>query len=329
MMEINETYIKHWSELGARGAFGKAMLYLGETREDLVVLTADLSDATRVTEFREKYPQKFYNIGIAEQNMVGIASGMALAGKTVFATTFAAFAAMRSCEQLRTDMGYQKANVKLIGADAGVVMGTLGNTHYAVEDISIVRAMPYVAILSPADGLEIVKSTLAAAEYQGPVYMRLTGARNNPIVYKEDYKFEIGKAVTINEGKDAAIFATGTMVAIALAAADTLKEQGITVRVVDIHTIKPLDTEVIKKAVRETGLIVTAEEHSILGGLGAAIAEVVAEEGNAPKLVRVGLPDSFGPIGTYAEQLERYGLTADNIAAVILERLGKNKNWRV
>lgn len=321
MLEINEASIKTWSEIGSRGAFGKAMLYLGETMDDLAVITADLSDASRVTEFRKRYPDKFYNVGIAEQNMVGIASGLALAGKTVFATTFAAFASMRCCEQLRTDMCYQKANVKLIGVDSGIVMGTLGNTHYAIEDISIVRGMPNLVILSPADGLEIVKATIAAALYKGPVYLRLTGGRNNPIVYKEDYNFDIGKAVTLREGKDVAIFATGTMVAVTLQAADLLKGKGIAARVVDIHTIKPLDAEVIKKAAKETGLIVTVEEHNILGGLGAAVAEIVAEEGNAPRLVRIGLPDSFGPIGTYAEQLERYGLTGENIANIVIRNL--------
>ncbi len=321
MLEINEKTINTLSEIGSRGAFGKAMLYLGETMDDLVVVTADLSDATRVTEFRKRYPHKFYNVGIAEQNMVGIASGLALAGKTVFATTFAAFASMRCCEQLRTDMCYQKANVKLVGADGGVVMGTLGNTHYAIEDISIVRGMPNIVILSPADGLEIVKATIAAAYYKGPVYLRLTGGRNNPIVYREDYKFEIGKAITLKEGKDVTIFATGSLVAVALQAADLLNSKGISARVVDIHTIKPLDDEVIKKAIRETGLIVTVEEHNILGGLGAAVAEIVAGEGNAPRLVRIGLPDSFGPIGTYAEQLERYGLTGENIANTVINKL--------
>lgn len=321
MNEINEAFIKELSELGARGAFGKAMMFLGEKMDDLVVMTADLADATRVTQFRKKFPDKFYNIGIAEQNLVGVAAGMALAGKTVFATTFAAFAAMRSCEQLRTDMGYMKTNVKLIGADAGVVMGTLGNTHYAVEDISIVRAMPYITLLSPSDSLSIYKATIAAAEYKGPVYLRLTGAKNNPIVYREDFKYEIGKAITVREGKDATIIATGSMVANAMGAAKLLGDKGISVTVVDMHTIKPLDESVIKKAVSETGLIVTAEEHSILGGLGAAVAEIVAAIGNAPKVIRVGLPDSFGPIGTYADQLERFSLTAVDIANVVLKNL--------
>jgi transketolase len=321
MITINESNVKKWSEIGSRGAFGEAMLHLGETMADLVVVTADLADATRVTEFRKRFPRKFYNVGIAEQNMVGIASGLALAGKTVFATTFAAFAAMRCCEQLRTDMGYQKANVKLIGADGGVVMGTLGNTHYAVEDISIVRAMPNIVVMSPADGLEIVKATLAVAEYKGPVYFRLTGARDNPVVYRDDYGFEIGKAVTLREGKDVALFATGAMVANAVSAAKGLGSRGISARVVDFHTIKPLDADVIRKAVKETGLIVTVEEHSILGGLGAAVAEIMAEEGNAPRLVRIGLPDSFGPIGTYAEQLRRYRLTDKDIEETVVAKL--------
>lgn len=259
--------------------------------------------------------------------MIGIASGLALAGKTVFATTFAAFAAMRCCEQVRTDMCYQKANVKLVGADAGVVMGTLGNTHYAVEDISIIRAMPNIIILSPADGLEIVKATLAAAKYNGPVYIRLTGARNNPIVYEEDYNFEIGKAITVREGKDVTIFATGAMVSISIGAGDLLLDKGISVKVVDMHTIKPIDADIIRKAVRETELIISVEEHNVLGGLGAAIAEVIAEEGNAPPLVRIGLPDRFGPIGTYTEQLQRYGLTAENIADTIISNLKKSNKF--
>jgi transketolase len=323
MNKIDEAFIKALSEVGSRGAFGRAMLQLGETMDTLVVVTADLADATRVTEFRKRFPAKFINVGIAEQNMVGIATGLAMAGKTVFATTFAAFAALRSCEQLRTDMGYQKANVKLVGADGGVVMGTLGNTHYALEDISVVRAMPNITLLSPADGLEIYKTTLAAAEHTGPVYIRLTGGGDNPIVYHEDYKFEIGKAITLTEGRNVTLFATGSMVAAAVGAARLLKDAGVSARVVDIHTIKPLDTQTIIKAVHETGLLVTVEEHSIIGGLGAAVAEAVAGEGNAPRLIRIGLPDSFGPIGTYHEQLERYGLTDKHIAEKVIAGLKK------
>ncbi len=321
MLQINDANIKYWSEIGPRGAFGQAMMDIGENTDDVVVLTADLSDATRITTFKQKYPHKFFNVGIAEQNLIGIAAGMALAGKTVIATTFAAFAAMRCCEQVRTDVGYQKANVKILGADGGVVMGTLGNTHYAVEDISIMRGCPNITILSPADGLEIIKATWASVKFKGPVYLRLTGGRNNPIAYRKDYDFEIGKAVTMTEGKDVAIIATGTLVAISMEAAELLKKKGIAARVINMHTIKPIDEDAIKRAVKETKLIVSAEEHSILGGLGAAVAEVMAEQGNAPKLVRVGLPDSFGPIGTYEEQMERYNLTSKYISDTIIKNL--------
>lgn len=321
MIEINETNLKHWSEIGSRGAFGVAMMELGASMNDLVVLTADLADATRVAQFKKKFPHKFYNVGIAEQNMIGIACGLAMTGKTVFATTFAAFASMRACEQVRTDMGYMQQNVKLVGADAGVVMGTLGNTHYAVEDVAIVRAMPYLTVLSPSDGLEIIKATLAAAHHKGPVYIRLTGAKNNPIIYREGFDYEIGKAVTLKEGNDATIIATGAMVAQSLEAARLLEAKGIAVRVIDMHTIKPLDHDVIGKAVKETGVIVTVEEHSIIGGLGSAVCEVVAEIGNAPKVIKVGLPDRFDNIGTYGKQLERFGLTVNDIANAVSDHL--------
>ena len=246
---------------------------------------------------------------------------MALGGRTVVATTFAAFASMRACEQVRTDMGYMKANVKLIGADAGVVMGTLGNTHYAVEDIGCLRSLPYLTILSPADGMEIVKATFAAVEMDGPVYIRLTGGRGLPIVYEHDFGYEIGKAVTLREGKDVTLIGTGSMVYYSLEAAKILSSKGINARVVDMHTIKPLDEGAVIKAAKETGLIVTVEEHNIIGGLGAAVAEIVSGIGNAPEQIRIGLPDSFGPIGTYEHQLKRYGLCAEDIAKKVIDHI--------
>ncbi len=321
MLQINSENIKTWSKIGPRGAFGVAMMELGETRDDVIAVTADLSDATRITQFKDKYPEKFYNIGIAEQNLIGIACGMAKEGKTVFATTFAAFASMRCCEQVRTNMGYMKLNVKLLGADGGIVMGTLGNTHYAVEDLAIIRSMPYLTVLSPADGLETIKATIAAAQMNGPVYIRLTGGADNPVVYNEDYDYEIGKAITLKEGRDITMIATGTMVAQSVEASRILEQNGLSVRLINMHTIKPLDTDVIKKACAETSAIVTVEEHSVIGGLGGAVAEVIAGIAGSPRQIFIGLPDLFGKIGTYRHQLERYALTGPQIAQRILAEI--------
>ena len=313
-MEFTAEKIAKLSELGSRGSFGAAMMEIGATNDNVFVMTADLGDATRVTQFGKAYPDKYLNIGICEQNLVAAASGMALGGRVVVATTFAAFASMRANEQVRTDMGYMKANVKLIGADGGVVMGTLGNTHYAIEDIGCLRSFPYLTILSPADGVEIVKATFAAVEMDGPVYIRLTGAAGLPIVYERDFDYQIGEAVTLREGKDVTLIATGSMVYYSLEAAKILAAKGVDARVVDMHTIKPLDDAAVIKAAKETGLIVTVEEHNVLGGLGSAVAEVVSGIGNAPRQIRIGLPDSFGEIGTYKYQLKRYGLTGEDIA---------------
>lgn len=320
-MNFTKEQVKKLSDLGPRGAFGEAMMEIGATNDSVFVMTADLGDATRVSQFGRAYPDKYLNAGIAEQDLVGAAAGMALTGRTVVATTFAAFASMRACEQVRTDMGYMRANVKLIGADGGVVMGTLGNTHYAVEDIGVLRSCPYLTILSPADGVEIVKAVNAAIEMDGPVYLRLTGKSRLPIVYESDFDYHIGKAVRLCEGSDMTFFATGSMVYSALRAAELLAADGIRARVVDIHTIKPIDEAEIAAAVCETELLVSVEEHNVLGGLGAAVAEVVAGIGNCPKLLRIGLPDSFGPIGTYEYQLKRYGLTAGQIADQIRAQL--------
>jgi len=320
-MEFTQEQVRNLSQLGSRGSFGAAMMEIGAADSNVFVMTADLGDATRVSQFGRAYPDQYLNIGICEQNLVSAAAGMALGGRTVVATTFAAFASMRACEQVRTDMGYMRANVKLVGADAGVVMGTLGNTHYAVEDIGCLRSCPYLTILSPADGVEIVKATFAAVAMEGPVYIRLTGGAGLPAVYEEDFAYEIGKAVTLREGRDVTLIAAGSMVFYSLEAAKLLAAKGVDARVVDMHTVKPLDEQVIARAVKETGLIVTAEEHNILGGLGAAVAEVVAGIGNAPRQLRIGLPDSFGPIGTYPYQLKRYGLTAEDIAGQVLRNL--------
>lgn len=319
MIAINSTNIRVWSKLGSRGTFGVTMMELGQTIDNLMVLTADLSTTSGLDRFKNTYPEKFLNVGIAEQNMVGIAAGMAKEGKNVFATTFATFAAMRSYEQIRVHMGYMGLNVKVVGLASGMAMGMFGNTHYGIEDIALMRAVPGLTVLSPADGAEVVKTVIAAAEYHGPIYIRLTGIMNNPIVYKEDYDFTIGKSVTLKEGTDITIIATGTMVYESLVAAKMLEDNAISATVVDMHTIKPLDTSIIEKACKTSKLIVTVEEHSIIGGLGGAVAEYKSGIANAPTHLFIGLPDMFGENGDYKYLLEKYKLTGVQIAQKIGE----------
>lgn len=287
--------------------------------ERIVALTADLCTTSGLDRFRSAFPHRLFNVGIAEQNMVGIAAGLAAGGNIPFATTFANFAALRSCEQIRHYMGYMKENVKLVGFGAGFAMGMFGTAHYGTEDMAVIRAINGIVILSPADSGETVKATLAAAEFEGPIYLRLSGVANNPIVYREDYDFMIGKAITLREGTDVAIIATGTMVHSSLKAAQLLEERNLSCKVIDMHTIKPLDENVIRMAC-ETKLIVTVEEHSAIGGLGGAIAECLAQSDKCPPLLIIGISDEYKPPGDYDYLLEQYGLTPEKIAEKILQR---------
>lgn len=321
MLEITSSNARQWSRLGSRGVFGQAILALAETKNNLMVLSADLGNSSGLDRFKNAYPDKFLNVGIAEQNMIGVAAGLAKEDFVVFATSFAPFISMRSSEQIRMNMGYMNLNVKAVAIGSGIAMALLGNSHYGIEDASIMRSIPNLTVVSPADCSEIVKTVFAAAEYDGPMYIRLTGAANNPIVYKEDYDFEIGKAITLREGSDITIIANGTMVYESLEAAKVLEDQGISATVVNMHTIKPLDTSVIDKAVATSKLIVTVEEHSVIGGLGGAVAEYKTALRNAPPQLIIGLPDYFGKAGDYRYLLEKYGLTAPRIAQKISESL--------
>jgi transketolase len=257
------------------------------------------------------------NVGIAEQNMIGIAAGIAKEGFVVFASSFAPFISMRSSEQIRMNLGYMNLNVKAVAIGSGVSMAFLGVSHYGIEDASIMRSIPNMTVVSPADCAEIVKAVFAASEYEGPMYIRLTGAANNPIVYKEDYNFEIGRAITLREGTDITIIASGTMVYESLEAAKILESQSVSATVVNMHTLKPLDTSVIDKAITSSRLIVTVEEHSILGGLGSAVAEYKTQFRDAPQQLTIGLPDQYGKAGDYKYLLEKYGLVGEKIAEKI------------
>jgi transketolase len=307
-----------YSKLGQRGSFAIAIEEIAAHDKELMVLTADLTTLTGLTRFKEKFPEKFLNIGIAEQNMVGIAAGMAKEGKNVFITTYANFLAMRAYEQIRIQLGYMRLGVKVIGTGSGLAMGMSGNTHYGIEDIALMRAIPGLMVVSPADGTETTKVIKGAAEHHGPVYIRLSGTLNNPIVYTEDYPFEFGKAVLLKKGTDVSIIATGTMVHESLVAADILqKETGISASVINMHTIKPLDAVAIHGACKKSKLIVTVEEHSVIGGLGGAVAECISEIPDAPRCIKIGIQDTFQKVGDYQYLLEQNGLTGSQIAEKI------------
>lgn len=296
-----------------RDAYGAALVKLAEVCPDLVVLDADLAAATKTGVFKKACPDRFFDCGIAEGNMMSIAAGLATCGKTVFASSFAMFAAGRAFEQVRNSIGYPHLNVKIGATHAGISVGEDGATHQCCEDIALMRSIPGMVILNPADAVEAEKAVFAAAKHEGPVYLRF-GRLALPVIFDEnDYHFEIGKSVQLTEGNDVTIIATGLMVNEALIAAETLKATGIAARVINMATIKPIDREAIVRAAKETGAIVTAEEHSILGGLGSAVAEVVGETVPVPVL-RVGVNDTYGKSGPALELLKVFGLSAEHIA---------------
>ncbi|MDI3310790.1 MAG: transketolase family protein [Thermoanaerobacterium sp.] len=298
-----------------REAYGKALVELGEKNKNVVVLDADLSKSTKTAEFQKAYPDRFFNIGISEQDMMGTAAGLATCGKIPFASSFAIFATGRAYEQIRNSIGYPKLNVKIAATHAGITVGEDGATHQSIEDISLMRGIPNMVVINPSDAEETRQAILAAAEHYGPVYIRL-GRMAVPDIHDKNYKFELGKGEIIREGKDIAIIATGIMVSIALEAADKLKEEGINATVVNMHTIKPIDRELIVKVAKQTGKVVTAEEHSIIGGLGSAVCEVLSEE-YPVRVKRIGINDTFGQSGTPKELLKYYNLTFQNIVDVV------------
>ena len=296
-----------------RDAYGKALVELGEKNKNVVVLDADLAAATKTGAFKKAFPERFFDTGIAESNMMSLAGGLATTGFTVFASTFAMFAAGRAFEQVRNTIGYPHLNVKIGATHAGISVGEDGASHQCCEDIALMRSIPGMVIINPADDIEARAAVFAAAEHDGPVYMRF-GRLAVPRVFDENYKFEIGKAVTLKEGTDVTIIATGLMVNEAIEAAKTLEAEGVSVELINMHTIKPLDKDAVIKAAKKTGCIVTAEEHNIIGGLGSAVAEAVAEECPVP-VIRVGVNDEFGKSGPAVELLHLYGLDAENIVA--------------
>lgn len=293
--------------IATRDAYGQTLVELGRENKRVVVLDADLSGSTKTGVFGKEFPERFFNAGIAEANMVGMAAGLAAGGMIPFASTFAVFAAGRAFEQIRQSLAYPKLNVKVVATHAGITVGEDGGSHQAVEDLAIMRALPNMTVLCPADGPETSAAIRAAAEFQGPVYIRL-GRSKVPVVFPADCKFTIGRGATLRQGGDISFVTTGLMTAMALTAAQILEAAGVSARVIHLGTIKPIDAELVLRAARETGAIVTAEEHSVIGGLGSAVCELLAEGCPVP-LERVGLQDVFGQSGTGDELLAHYGLT--------------------
>ncbi len=294
-----------------RVGFGNALVNLGAKRDDFLVLDADLAAATQTGMFKKAFPERFYDCGIAEGNMVSIAAGIAATGKKVICSSFAMFAAGRAFEQVRNSVGYPHLNVIIGATHAGISVGEDGATHQCNEDIALMRTIPGMTIINPADAVEAEKAVEAALEIDGPVYMRF-GRLAVPVVFGDDYKFEVGKGVELKEGNDVTIIATGLMVAEALEAYELLKAEGINARIINMHTIKPLDKEIVLKAAKETGAIVTAEEHSVVGGLGSAVSELLAEECPTP-VIKLGVNDVYGHSGPAAKLLDEFGLRAVNI----------------
>lgn len=302
-----------------RDAYGEALLVLGKQRADVVVLDADLSGSTKTGKFAKAFPDRFYNLGVAEQDLIGTASGLSLTGKLPFASTFAIFETGRAWEQIRQTVCYSNLNVKLVATHSGITVGEDGASHQAIEDVALMRVLPRMTVIIPADAGETTQVVNAIADFRGPVYVRL-GRAKVPYVMPDDYEFRIGKAHIFHTGKDANIVATGIMVAIALEAAGILKKEGIDVGVINMSTVKPLDTDALLAASKSCKLIVTAEEHSIIGGLGSAVSEFLSEN-NPIKIRRIGIKDDFGCSGTSEELLQLYGLTSENIIRTIKEAL--------
>ena len=305
-----------------RESFGEAVTELAAEYPDVVVLDADLAAATKTGIFKKKYPERFFDCGIAECNMIGVAAGLATCGKIPFAASFAMFSAGRAFEQVRNSVGYPKLNVKVVGSHAGISVGEDGATHQCCEDIALMRTIPGMVILNPSDHYEMKAAVRAAIEHKGPCYIRLGRLAVESVNNNDDYHFELGKGILLREGTDITIVATGLMVAEAVKAAKALEAEGISAEVINIHTIKPLDEEIILNSAKKTGRVVTVEEHNIIGGLGEAVAAVLSEKCPTP-VTRIGVNDVFGHSGPAVDLLKEFGLSAEHIAEVVREKLGK------
>ena len=320
-MEINDKNIKLLSSIGPRASFGLLALDLLKKHKDLMILTCDVSTSAGLDRFRKQFPENYIDLGIAEQNLIGVATGLAREKFKVITTTFAPFQVIRCCEQIKVNLGYMKEKITMVGLASGLVLGNLGFTHCCIEDIGILRSIPNIKILSPSDSLETIKAIEASIEDENSCYIRLTGGTNNPIINKKDYKFEIGKSILMNEGKDILIISAGAILSECLKVSEMLRVEDIHSTVINMHTIKPIDKEMIKNHVHEKKLIVTVEEHNIIGGLGSAVSEVISKFKNSPPLLILGIEDSYSKSGSYKYLKEINGLVPEKIIGSIINKL--------
>jgi len=311
--------------------YGEVLSQLGDKYPDIVAITADLATSTKIGRFGKKYPERFINVGIAENSMFGLAAGLALAGLRPVVSTFAVFTALRSAEQVRTDICYQNLNVKIISTHAGISFGQAGSTHHCTEDLAVMRSFPNMTVIAPADGIETGNAVAAAMELPGPVYIRIGRGFEPPVYKDQNYGFAIGKAITMRDGKDITLIACGVGVLQAMRAAEVLDKQGLSVRVINMHTIKPIDRDIIVKAVQETRRIVTIEDHSIMGGLGTAVGEVIVESGKACGFKKLGVPDCFSIVGYPEDLYHHYKFDADGIVETVGElmrrEIEEDEDW--
>lgn len=321
MIEYNAKNIKRWMMLGTRNAFGTFLTDLAADDKSIMALTADFTKSTGLTKFKELYPDRFLSTGIAEQNMISLASGLSTGGKNVFACSFASFATTRCYEQIKVNLGYMQHNVKVVGIASGLGVSHQGNTHFGLDDVSLMRAIPNLTIVVPSDCTEVAKATEALVNYKGPAYLRLVGEGFVPIVNPEDYEFEIGKGVVKREGGDVLIVANGTMVNQSLKVATSLSDKGIEATVINMHTVKPLDKDILSDNIKGKKLIVTIEEAQVKGGLGSAVAEFICTQKDAPKMMILGVQDIFPHAGSYPYLLDQCGLSVEKIEQSIISNL--------
>ena len=320
-MEANSKNIKLWSTLGPRATLGLGILDMAKSQKDIIVVTCDVSTSAGLDRYRKTFPDQYIDLGIAEQNMIGVATGLASENFKVITTTFAPFQTMRCCEQIKVNLGYMKEKITMIGLASGLVLGNLGFTHCCIEDIGVLRSIPNLTIISPADSLETIKSVQASIKHNNSCYIRITGGPNNPIIYNDDYKFEIGKAIKLKSGKDITIFSTGAVAKDCLDASLMLEEKNISTSVINMHTIKPIDKESILEAATKSKIIVTVEEHNIIGGLGSAVSETMSSISNSCKLLSLGVNDAYTKSGSYNYLKNYYGLVPEKILKDILKSL--------